>query len=267
MIVRPPPARCVRQSWVLFVLSLLPGVGVATLAASGHGAAAFVLFWLAFFSIGFGTIIPRVRWFCSSIQELSAAQTQAGGVWITIDDGPDPATTYGMLDILDRYQAKAAFFLIGEKACRHPSLVREIARRGHLIGNHTQTHPAGKFWTLRPAAMWYEMAGCQQTLAEILGAAPVWFRPPVGHHNLFISPPLKALGLTMAIWNCRGFDGLDRNPASVLRRIGRSLRPGSVVLLHEANPICLEVLDETLKLVRQRGLKTVLPLDRSAPPD
>jgi peptidoglycan/xylan/chitin deacetylase (PgdA/CDA1 family) len=111
--------------------------------------------------------------------------------------------------------------------------------------------------------MWQEIAGCQQTLTEILGTAPVWFRPPVGHHNLFIGPPLKALGLTMAIWNCRGFDGIESNPDAVMQRISRSLRPGSIVLLHEANAVCLQVLEQTLQLLQSRGLTAALPKDQT----
>jgi peptidoglycan/xylan/chitin deacetylase (PgdA/CDA1 family) len=254
-MIPQPPASCRRESQKLFVLSLLPAVGVVGLLVSGHALAALALFWAAFFLIGYATIWPRARWFAASVRELPAAQAQAGEVWITIDDGPDPKTTPAMLDLLDQHGAKAGFFLIGDKARQYPDLVREIAQRGHVIGNHSQTHPAGRFWTLRPAAMWKEIAGCQQTLTDILGVAPVWFRPPVGHHNLFIGPPLKALGLTMAIWNCRGFDGIDGNAAKVLDRIARSLQPGSIILLHEANSMCQEVLSGTLKFVRERGLK------------
>jgi peptidoglycan/xylan/chitin deacetylase (PgdA/CDA1 family) len=107
--------------------------------------------------------------------------------------------------------------------------------------------------------MWHEIAGCQQTLTTILGSAPVWFRPPVGHHNLFITPPLRALGLTMLIWNCRGFDAVERDVSLILRRIEKSLRPGAVILLHDLTPACAEVLSGTLDLIRQRGYTTGLP--------
>lgn len=258
-MIPPPPASCRRQSRVLFLLSLIPALGVVGLALCGQGYAALAVFAVAFILIGGGTICPRAPWFGGGITHLSAAQALANEVWITIDDGPDPVTTPQMLDILDQYDAKAGFFLIGNRARQHPDLVREIARRGHIVGNHSQTHPSATFWTLRPAEMWQEIAGCQQTLTEILGTAPTWFRPPVGHHNLFISPPLRALGLTMAVWNCRCFDGVERHVPLILRRIARSLKPGGIVLLHEANPVCHEVLEGALKLVRQRGLKAVLP--------
>jgi len=219
--------------------------------------AAAAVFLLTFTIIAVGTITPRCALFGPFI---SALPPGSQGVCLSIDDGPDPETTLRLLDLLDQHQAKAIFFLIGDRAARHPDLVRQIAQRGHLIGNHTQTHPAATFWVLPPQRMWAEVAGCQQTLTSILGTAPEWFRPPVGHHNLFLAPPLRALSLTMLMWDCRGFDGVERAVAVVLRSIKKDLRPGAIILLHDVTPICAEVLSGTLDLLQQRGLSTQLPL-------
>ena len=163
------------------------------------------------------------------------------------------------LDLLDKHGARAVFFLIGERARQHPGLVAEIARRGHEIGNHSQTHPAGCFWLLRPWQLWREVAGCQETLRVLLGRAPVWFRPPVGHHNLFLAPILRALGLRMMIWNCRGFDGVEREVSTILRHIERGLRPGSIILLHEGRSVSPVVLGATLEMVARKGLLIAFP--------
>lgn len=253
------PAACRRANRLRFLLSLLPALVCLGLLLAGAWPWALAVFTLTFLGIAYGATLPRARLFAAHVDRLPESQARTGGVWITVDDGPDPATTPALLEVLDRHQAKAGFFLIGDKARRHPELVRAIAARGHLVGNHSQTHPAGSFWRLRPARMWREIAGCQQTLTGILGAAPVWFRPPVGHHNLFIGPPLRALGLTMAIWNCRGYDGIERNPQVILRRLRRTLAPGAVVLLHDGTAACVEVLEGTLRLLEERGLKPVLP--------
>lgn len=253
------PAECRRENTRRFFISQLPGMTVMALLFCGEwGWAAFV-FWAVFFIIGYGSVVPSSRLFGSHVSELSEAQAQRHQVWITLDDGPDPEITPMLLDILDRYQAKAGFFLIGDRAQKHPDLVRDIARRGHLIGNHSQTHPSANFWILRPGRMWGELAGCQQTLTDILGVAPVWFRPPVGHHNMFLFPPLKALGLTMAIWNCRGFDGVVKNPDLIFSLIERQLKPGSIILLHDAVPVGPEILETTLRLIQARGLHAALP--------
>lgn len=238
---------------------MLPAVACLILLCLGHWGWALAIFWAVFSFIGYGAVYPQSRLFGPHLTELSAEHRHQGEVWITLDDGPDPVTTPEILDVLDRHQVKAGFFLIGRKAAQHPDLVREISRRGHLVGNHSQTHPASHFWILRPRQMWKEVAGCQRTLEEILGSAPGWFRPPVGHHNLYLAPILRALGLKMAIWNCRGFDGVVKDPALILTFIARSLKPGAIVLLHDGPPKCVEVLEGTLKLLAERGLKAVLP--------
>jgi peptidoglycan/xylan/chitin deacetylase (PgdA/CDA1 family) len=107
--------------------------------------------------------------------------------------------------------------------------------------------------------MWREIAGCQRTLSDILNEPPVWFRPPVGHHNVFTAMPVRVLGLTMLVWNCRGFDGVYRNVPGILRRLARGLRPGAIVLLHDATPIAADVLEGALDLIRRRGLRPALP--------
>ena len=91
----------------------------------------------------------------------------------------------------------------------------------------------------------------------VLSQASGRFRPPVGHHNLFIGPPLRALGLKMLIWNCRGFDGVEKRVPRILGTIAKDLRPGAVILLHDVTPIATEVLRGTLELIQQRGLKVV----------
>ena len=252
----PMPPTCQRESLRAFVLSLLPAIGVVVALALGHFSLAGFIFGTTFVIIGIGAVIPRCSLFGPMITQLPAGTP---GVCLTIDDGPDPRTTPAVLDLLDEFEAKAVFFLLGDRAARHPELVREIARRGHVIGNHSQTHPAGKFWMLRPWELWAEVASCQETLRGILGQAPVWFRPPVGHHNLFLAAILRTLGLKMMIWNCRGFDGVKRDVSSILRSIERRLRPAAIILLHEARPVSEEVLRGTLERVARGGLSTVLP--------
>lgn len=261
-MLRPPPdqpADCRRENAWRFVASLLPATSVVALALAGLWLWAAVIFWTTFAVISLGTIVPRSRLFGPHISRLSEHQARQNHVWITLDDGPDPATTPALLELLDQHQAKAGFFLIGKKAAAHPGLVREIARRGHLIGNHSLTHPAGSFWRLRPTRMWEEIAGCQRTLTEILGTSPIWFRPPVGHHNLFLFAPLRALRLTMAIWNCRGFDGIEKRVPVILNLIAGGLKPGAIVLLHDGTSTCIPVLEGTLRLIAERGLQAALP--------
>lgn len=260
------PASCVRALLTRFVLYLLPALVSAALAWFGLWLASGLLFWGAFAYFGYGTVKPRCRFFGPIITHLPEAQAARREVWLTIDDGPDPATTPALLALLEAHQARAGFFLIGEKARRHPELVRQIAAQGHLIANHSQTHPAAGFWALSPTQLWREITTCQDTLRQILGTAPQWFRPPVGHHNAFLFPLIDALHLRLAIWSCRGYDAVKTDPAAILRLIERDLRPGAIILLHDATPHAPQVLSGVLTLLKKHRLTAALPsLDADAP--
>ena len=173
--------------------------------------------------------------------------TSDGEILITLDDGPDPHDTPILLDLLDRHQTKAIFFMIGEKARAHPELAREVVRRGHEIGNHTLTHPQASFWCASPWRTWREIAGCQRVIEEITGKKPRLFRAPVGHRNLFTHPIARALGLEVMAWNRRGYDAAQKDAAVVLARILPNLTLGDIVLLHEATPIAEKVLAAVLE--------------------
>jgi peptidoglycan/xylan/chitin deacetylase (PgdA/CDA1 family) len=246
-----------------FVLSLLPAIFVVILLALGRPGIAALIFVTTFSVISIGTLVPRCRLFGPLVSSFSPKDQE---IWLTIDDGPDPASTPQLLDLLDAHGAKAIFFVIGHRVLQHPELAREMLRRGHLIGNHTLSHPAHHFWRLRPWVLWREAAGCQEAVRSVLGTVPHWFRPPVGHHNLFLSCILRALGLKMMIWNCRGFDGVWRDLDKILQQIRKNLRPGAIVLLHDATPVAAEVMRRFLELLTARGLKAVLPPETNVKP-
>jgi len=196
----------------------------------------------------YGTLVPNSRLFGPIL-------THSGdGPWLTIDDGPDPEDTPVILDLLDEFETKAAFFLIGEKAARHPELVLEIHRRGHAIGNHTWSHPQASFWAAGPLRTFREIKRCQSCLTELLGEAPRFFRAPVGHSNLFVHPILKNLGLGLVGWSARGFDAVASDPNSAIKKIEESLSNDAIVLVHEGTPIAQELIGDVLvklKMVTQ----------------
>ncbi len=183
-------------------------------------------------------------------------------ILVTIDDGPDPKDTPVLLDLLDRYEVKAVFFMIGEKIAAHPELAREVLRRGHEIGNHTMTHPQASFWCAGPWRTRREIAECQRIIEETTGVPPRWFRVPVGHRNWFTHPVAKSLGLQVMAWNRRGFDAVETDAAKVLDRILTKLGPGDIVLTHEATPIAAEVLEGVLTRIFKLENRASMPLDR-----
>jgi peptidoglycan/xylan/chitin deacetylase (PgdA/CDA1 family) len=229
--------------WRCFLLAgahaaaVLAGYHYGWLWALAAGAGIAALLCLAI-------LHPRRPW-------LGGVACEAGDFLVTIDDGPDPETTPALLDLLDRHQTKALFFLIGEKAARHPQLAREILHRGHDIGNHTLTHPQATFWCAGPWRTWREISGAQAAIRAATGHTPRWFRAPVGHRNLFTHPLAAMLGLKVMAWSRRGFDAVEKDPQKVLRRILPGLRRGDIILLHDATPIAARVLEPVLQAIRK----------------
>lgn len=185
-------------------------------------------------------------------------------VWLTIDDGPS-ADTLPILDLLHAHGARATFFLVGERAAAQPRLVREILRRGHGIGNHSQRHLQARFWALGPREMAREIEQAQASLTAAAGQSPRWFRAVVGMSNPFVHAPLKRLGLARVGWSARGFDGVRADPQQVVDRIERALAPGAIVLLHEgaSHGRNLQTIALLLQRMQASGWGTVLPEELS----
>ena len=148
----------------------------------------------------FATVLfPRGRFLGPNIDRLSADAVARGEVSLTFDDGPDPEVTPAVLDLLDRYQMRASFFCIGEKASAHPALVREIASRGHSLENHSQCHsPAFAFFGLGRLAR--EVESVQRIIADLGGRLPSYFRAPMGMRSPLLDPIMARRGLRYACW-------------------------------------------------------------------
>lgn len=142
----------------------------------------------------FGAVHPRSQMFGETICQTASARQLA----ITFDDGPNPAITPKLLDLLDRYQARATFFVVGRFVRQCRDLTKEVAARGHLLGNHTETHP-NLFW-MPPSAVRGEMERCQEALASALGNPAQYFRPPYGFRNPWVISTARTLGMQTVMW-------------------------------------------------------------------
>lgn len=238
---------------ILIILGLF--VGGIILAVSGHLAIGMVLHAALVGFLLAGTLNP------SSCLFGPVTTHCENGVWLTLDDGPDPVDTPAILDLLDTHNAKATFFVIGKKAEKHPDLIREIHRRGHRIGNHSWSHPRASFWCLGPIRTYREIEKCQKVVLSITGFSPKVFRAPVGHYNVFVHPVLKYFGLQLIGWNSRGYDGVDASLPDVMERIRTTAKEGAIILAHESTPIAKEVVGEILGLAEQNGWPLVIPDD------
>jgi peptidoglycan-N-acetylglucosamine deacetylase len=164
-------------------------------------------------AIAYGAGYPQAQLFGPTICRTNSVRKLA----ITFDDGPNPAITPRLLDLLDRYEARATFFLIGRFARECPGLVKEISARGHVIGNHTETH-RNLFW-LTPAQISAELQKCQAVIANTLGAPPRCFRPPFGMRNPWVISKAGGLGCQTVMWTLIPGDWRERPAEWLIRRM------------------------------------------------
>jgi peptidoglycan/xylan/chitin deacetylase (PgdA/CDA1 family) len=186
---------------------------------------------------------------------------------LTFDDGPDPAVTPRLLDLLDDAGARATFFVIGRRAEAHPRLTAEIADRGHRVENHTYSHHP-TFAFSGPGGLGREIDRAQRAVTALTGRTPVWFRAPAGMRNPLLGGVLARRGLALASWTRRPFDRATREPRRIVGRLTRSLAAGDVLLLHDGGsltapsgrPAVLEALPQLLAaLAREELLPVPLP--------
>jgi peptidoglycan/xylan/chitin deacetylase (PgdA/CDA1 family) len=183
-------------------------------------------------------------------------------VWLTIDDGPDEQDTPRILDLLDRHRARATFFVVGERAARHPDLINAIVQRGHEIGHHTYTHPAGTFWCAGPGRLATELDATLETLARA-GVRPAWFRAPVGIKHLFLHRALVRQELGYVGWSIRSGDCRLRAPEGLAGNVIPRLHPGAIVLVHEGPavrvPVRVAGIAHLLEELDRRDYTCVIP--------
>lgn len=142
----------------------------------------------------YGAAHPGAQLFGKTICRTNSPRKLA----ITFDDGPNPAITPKLLDLLDRYHARATFFVIGRFVRECPELVKETIARGHAVGNHTELHP--NLFRLGPMKIRVELRLCHAAICHAIGAPPKWFRPPYGFRNPWVIPAARELGCQTVMW-------------------------------------------------------------------
>jgi len=158
-------------------------------------------------------------------------------VALTFDDGPNDAATHQLLNVLARHEVRATFFNMGDYARAKPEIVREVVAAGHVVGNHTMSHP--KMSIESATRIRQELTDCNAVLEDITGEAVKFFRPPFGARRPYVLRAARELGLTPVMWNVTGYDwnpiGVDRILANLDKGIAKNrLRGcGSNLLLHD----------------------------------
>ncbi len=225
-----------------------------------HPLLAFGVLFLSHMLILFPTLVANCQWWGPVVTRFETTECE---VWLTIDDGPDPIHTPRMLELLKRFDARATFFIIGERAAKFPNELAAIRAAGHEIANHTFSHPSGTFWCLSPTRIASEI--------DRSGIPGPYFRSPAGMKNFFVHPALARRNLRLIGWTVRGLDTVSNDPAAVAARIMRKVRPGAILLLHEGHrtetepdfhPRCLEL---TLAALTKANYRCVLPGEHALP--
>jgi len=186
---------------------------------------------------------------------ISRRKTDRSVVALTFDDGPDPDVTPRLLDLLRRHDLPATFFVVGERAERHPELIRAILYGGHSLGNHSYRHDP--LLMLRSRARLREEVSRAQDALSAFDVRPLAFRPPVGITNPRLQGVLRALGMYCVTFSCRALDRGNRRIAGLAAIILKKVRPGDILLLHDVTPRGSEGIEEWLSQMERivSGLK------------
>lgn len=180
----------------------------------------------------YGCTVPSSGWFRPVLHRGAA---EGRRVALTFDDGPASPFTEEILNILRERSVPATFFLCGKNVERFPAIARRIAQEGHLIGNHTYSHP---FLYLRsPAAMADEIDRTQEAVERVAGVRPAVFRPPYGGRWPGLMKVLGKRGMKLIMWSATGYDWKCRGEA-ITRLTLEELHPGAVILLHDGHEVC-----------------------------
>lgn len=218
-------------------------------------------------------LTPRSALLGPNLTRLPPASAARGEYALTIDDGPDPAVTPALLDLLAQHGVRATFFVIAERAAAQAPLLRRIVAAGHSVQNHSDRH-RHHFSLMGPRSLAREIGAAQERLADLVGERPHCFRAPAGLRNPFLDPVLHRLDLQLVSWTRRGFDTRERDAARVLARLTRRLAARDILLLHDGHaaasaadgrPLVLAVLPALARSLAAAGLGTVT-LGAALPP-
>jgi peptidoglycan-N-acetylglucosamine deacetylase len=182
---------------------------------------------------------------------------------LTFDDGPERGVTDRLLDVLAEHEVKATFFCVGDQVERDPELGREIIARGHEVGSHTQSHL--NHHEREPEALQDFLNGVE-TIEQILGVQPRFYRPPYGHFAHRVLAGAEQLQITPVFWSAWGMDWLPDSANTIADRVIEDLTQGSIVLLHDSASYTdkrkdctptIEAVDLVLEEADRRDLRPV----------
>jgi peptidoglycan/xylan/chitin deacetylase (PgdA/CDA1 family) len=177
---------------------------------------------------GYQSMAPTGQWYGRTFTGLPRGTKQ---IALTYDDGPNDPHTLRLLEVFAKHGVHATFFLIGRYVEQRPDIAHEIVKAGHVVGNHTFTHPLLIFKTAVEVRK--ELTDCRTVLQDSIGEHSNLFRPPFGGRRPAVLRIVRELGLQPIMWNVTGYDW-NAPPAAVIeRKVSKQIRGGDVILLHD----------------------------------
>ena len=177
---------------------------------------------------GYQSMAPTGQWYGRAFSRLPAPSRKLA---LTYDDGPNDPHTPALLDVLARHGVHATFFLIGRYVERRPDIVASLVGAGHVVGNHTFTHPLLIFRSA--AQIRSELSDCARSLAGACPTPSKLFRPPFGGRRPAVMRIARSLGLTPVMWNVTSYDWSATSVEQIENKVTSQVRGGDVILLHD----------------------------------
>lgn len=175
---------------------------------------------------------------------------------VTFDASWGGDKTMAILDLLDQYNAKATFFLVGIWVDKYPELVQEIARRGHEIGNHSDSH--AHFTQISDAQIRQELKDCSDKIEDLTGTRPTLFRPPYGDYNSKVITVVRDAGYEAVQWSIDSLDWKNRGVNDLVKRATNNVQKGDIILFHNDSQYIVEALPAILQHYQAQGF-TMIP--------
>ena len=180
-------------------------------------------------------------------------------VAISFDAAWGNEQTSELLDILDEYDVKSTFFLVGSWVDNYPESVKEIAKRGHDVENHSNTHP--HMPELSTADMTGEIQACNEKIASLTGNTPTLFRPPYGDYNNEVVRSVKGCGMYCVQWDVDSLDWKDPTPEQMCKTVLDKVKDGSIILMHNGVKNTPAALPSIIRGIQDKGFDIVLIKD------
>lgn len=177
---------------------------------------------------GYQSMAPTGQWYGRTFTGLPRGSRQLA---LTFDDGPNDPHTLRLLEVLAKHEVRATFFLIGKYVQQRPEVAREIVQAGHLVGNHTFSHPLLIFKT--PAEIKQQLLDCRAALQDAVGEHSNLFRPPFGGRRPAVLRIARDLGLETIMWSVTGYDWNAPSAELIEKKVEGQIRGGDVILLHD----------------------------------